>query len=101
MSIAEAKAAMARAYASGEVPKLDSVSPDGLNETWTLGNVLFLLPVVPPDAPPELEYALRLRRDASLSGTCDECGAAFNVKPWEDEGASSLSLGLFRTEVTV
>jgi hypothetical protein len=76
MSIAEAKATMARAYASGEVSKLDSVSPDGMNEIWTLGGVLFLLPAIPADAPPEVEYALSLRRDASLSGQCDMCGAA-------------------------
>jgi hypothetical protein len=95
MSLAEAKAAMARAYASGEVPKLDSVSPDGMNEIWTLGSVLFLLPVIPPDAPPDVEYALRLRRDASLSGQCDVCGAAFDVQHVEDFEDSSLSAGIF------
>lgn len=95
MSVAEAKAAMARAYASGEVPKLDSVSPDGMNEVWTLGDVLFLLPVIPSDAPPEVEYALRVRRDASLSGQCDMCGAAFDVQHVEDAGDGSLSTGIF------
>lgn len=95
MSIADAKAAMARAYAGGDVPQLDSVSPDGMNEIWTLGHVLFLLPVVPPNAPPELEYALRLRRDASLSGQCDECGAACAVLPTENPQTENISAGLF------
>ena len=46
MSIAEQKALLARAYASGETPQLDSVSPDGINEIWKLGDILFLLPLV-------------------------------------------------------
>ncbi len=95
MSTAEAKAAMARAYTSGEAPTLDSVSPDGMTELWKLGDALFLLPVIPPDAPPEVEYALRLRRDASLSGQCDMCGASFSVQPSEDFGTGSVSAGLF------
>jgi hypothetical protein len=95
MSIAEAKAALARAYASGEAPKLDSVSPDGMNEIWILGSTLFLLPVIPDDAPPEVEYALLLRREASFTGQCDMCGAAFGVEPIEDFEASSLSAGTF------
>src|SRR5580693_2524107 len=86
---------MARAYTSGEAPTLDSVSPDGMNELWKLGDVLFLLPVIPPDAPPEVEYALRLRRDASLSGQCEMCGAAFGVQLVEDFGSGSISAGLF------
>jgi len=95
MSVAEAKAAMARAYANGEVPKLESVSPDGMNEIWTLDGVLFLLPAIPPDAPPEFEYALRLRRDASLSGQCDVCGAAFNVQPVDGFEDSNVSSSVF------
>jgi hypothetical protein len=95
MSVAEAKAAMARAYASGEAPRLDSVSPDGMNEIWMLGGALFLLPVVPANAPAEVEYALRLRRDASLTGRCDMCDAAFDVEPVEDFETGSLSAGIF------
>jgi hypothetical protein len=95
VSVVDAKAAMARAYASGATPALDSVSPDGLNEIWKLGNSLFLLPAIPPDAPPELEYALRLRRDASLSGQCDGCGAAFDVESSDNMPASNVSSGLF------
>lgn len=96
MSIADARAAMARAYASGETPKLDSVSPDGMNEIWTIGGVLFLLPVIPEDAPPEVEYALLLRREASFTGQCDMCGAAFDVEFVEDLEPGSLSAGVFR-----
>lgn len=48
---------------------------------WMLGNVAFVLPVIPPDASPELEYALRLRRETSLTGKCDQCGAAVGWKP--------------------
>lgn len=95
MSVAEAKAAIARAFASGETPKLDSVSPDGMNEIWTLGEVLFLLPVIPSNAPPEVEYALRVRREASLTGQCDMCGAAFGVEPVEELEGTSLSAGVF------
>jgi hypothetical protein len=95
MSVAEAKTAMARAYASGKIPKLDSVSPDGANEIWTLGGVLFLLPAIPANAPPEVEYALRLRRDAYLSGQCDMCGAALDVQHTEDFGDTNLSAGIF------
>jgi hypothetical protein len=94
---AEQKALMARApaYASGETPEFDSVSPDGSVETWRLSDLLFVLLVVPPDAPPELEYALRLRRDASLSGQCDDCGAAFDIECLESAGRGSIGTGLF------
>lgn len=95
MSIAEARAIMARAYASGETPKLDSVSPDGINEIWILGGVLFFLPLIPDDAPPEVEYALLLRREATFTGHCDMCGAAFDVEPVEDLEANRLSAGVF------
>lgn len=95
VSIAEQKALLARAYASGETPKLHSVSPDGTNEIWGLGEVLFVLPVVPTDSPPELQYAIRLRRDASLSGKCDECGAAFDIESSEPAGTDSVGTGLF------
>jgi hypothetical protein len=95
MPTPEAKATMARAYASGETPKLDSVSPNGRNEIWSLANVLFLLPVIPPGAPAELEYALRLRRDASLGGQCDECGASFDVAPADELDYAEISTGLF------
>lgn len=80
MGIGDAKAQLARAYAAGEQPKLVAVMPAGRDEAWMLGGVLFLLPVVPNDAPPELEYALRLRRDASLTGTCENCGASFGIR---------------------
>jgi hypothetical protein len=95
MSVPEAKAALARAYRSGEVPRLDSVLPDGINEVWMLGSVMFLLPVIPANAPPEVEYAFRLCRDAYLSGQCETCGATPDVQHVEDFEGTNLSAGMF------
>jgi hypothetical protein len=85
MPVPEAKASMARAYASGKAPKLLAVLPDGHSELWALDDVVFVLPVVPADAPPLFEYALRLRREASLTGACDQCGASLSLEPVEAE----------------
>ena len=79
MDIGDAKAALARAYAASEQPQLAAVLPTGRDEIWTLGGVAFILPIVPSDASPELEYALRLRRDASLVGECENCRASFGI----------------------
>lgn len=43
---------------------------------------MFVLPAVPAGAPPELEYGLRVRRDAVLSGTCEECNASLKADPF-------------------
>jgi hypothetical protein len=88
---AEAKAALARAYAAGEEPRLVSVASSGRDEIWALGDVAFVLPVIPSDAPPELEYSLRLRREACLTGKCDQCNAAFGVQSSKKIGRGNLS----------
>jgi hypothetical protein len=95
MSVPEAKAFMARAYASGKMPKLLSVDPSGTDEVWALDEVAFVLPAVPPDASPLLEYALRLRREATLAGSCDQCGATFRVEAIDEENNTSVGAGIF------
>jgi hypothetical protein len=69
------KAALARAYSNGDEPRYISVAPNGHDEMWGIGGMAFLVPIVPNDAPPELEFALRTRRNALLTGTCPECSA--------------------------
>lgn len=96
MSVPDAKALMARAYASGKTPKLLSVVPNGSDEIWVLDEVAFLVPVVPPDAPPLLEYALRLRREALLSGVCDQCGATHGrIEPIDEAYSSKINSAFF------
>lgn len=48
-----------------------------------MGTCAIVMPVVPADAPPQLEYALRLRRDTMMSGSCERCGATPDVRPIE------------------
>lgn len=81
MGMSELKAALADAYAKGVEAKFISVADNG-DELWRMGSAMFVLPAVPAGAPPELEYALRVRRDAVLSGTCDECGASLDADPF-------------------
>jgi hypothetical protein len=96
MPIADAKAAMARAYASGKRPQFLRVAPTGTDEMWRLGDVLFVMPTVPADAPPLLEYALRLRREAMLTGTCDQCGASFDGEIYSVGSDAAVSDSFFR-----
>ncbi|MGW3993075.1 hypothetical protein ACWEF6_06255 [Amycolatopsis sp. NPDC004772] len=77
MGSADARAKLAEAYATGEEPRYVSVSGQG--EFWAIGDVLVIVPPIPPGAEPQLEYALRLRRDAMLSGSCEGCGAVADV----------------------
>jgi hypothetical protein len=91
MSVPDAKASMARAYASGKPPKLLSIDASGTDELWAIGDVAFVLPAVPPDAPPLLEYALRLRREATLTGACDQCGTNLRIEPIETNGLPNVS----------
>lgn len=77
---AKTKGAMANAYGAGERPRFLSLAPNGHDELWGIGKVMFVLPTVPDDAPPHLEYALRTRRDALLSGICDNCGAVVDFQ---------------------
>jgi hypothetical protein len=80
---ADVKAAMAAAYAAGERPEFVSVMPDGFNEVWSLAGVALVVPIVDPDAPDRLQYALRLRRDTLMSGACPLCGATVDVQAVE------------------
>lgn len=73
------KAALARAYSSGAEPAYLAVAPNGRDELWSIDSMAFVVPVVPNDAPPELEFALRVRRNALLTGQCDECGAVVDT----------------------
>lgn len=95
MSVPDAKAAMARAYASGKEPTLKAVHPSGTDEVWELDGVAFVVPAIPADAPPLLEYALRLRRDATLSGSCERCGTTFDMAPQTESFPSNVSEGFF------
>ncbi|MFF4827096.1 hypothetical protein ACFY20_29545 [Streptomyces sp. NPDC001312] len=81
MGMSELKAALADAYAKGVEAKFVSVADNG-DEIWRMDSAMFVLPAVPAGAPPELEYALRVRRDAVLSGTCEECGASLDADPF-------------------
>lgn len=79
MGIADGKAALAKAYATGRTPTFVSQAPNGRDELWAIDDFAFVVPVVPEDAPLPLQYALRLRRDALLTGSCEDCGAAVGV----------------------
>ncbi|MFI0937493.1 hypothetical protein [Streptomyces sp. NPDC021020] len=70
------KAGMANAYSQGAEPRLVSLMPNGRDELWAVGKFLFVLPAIPPNCPALLEYALRLRREATLTGKCTQCGTA-------------------------
>jgi hypothetical protein len=95
VSVGDAKAALAHAYASGKTPRLLSVAPNGLDELWALADVVFVVPVVPADAPPLLEYALRLRREAMLTGACDQCGASFTVMVIDETETPKVGTSFF------
>ena len=75
MSRVAAKAAFAEAYSQGQRPRRVTLLPSGQDELWAIGSCAFIVPIVPPNASPELEYAIRLRRDALTTGQCDHCGA--------------------------
>lgn len=75
MGEAESKAALASVYSQGKEPRLISVSDSGLDEAWAIGDTLFIVPAIPTGAPPLLEYALRVRREATFTGSCSVCGA--------------------------
>ncbi|MFJ8502497.1 hypothetical protein [Streptomyces avermitilis] len=79
MGEAESKAALAGVYSQGKEPRLISVSDSGLDEAWAIGETLFIVPAIPPDAPPLLEYALRVRREATFTGRCSDCGATVGL----------------------
>ncbi|WP_162257948.1 hypothetical protein [Kitasatospora sp. Root187] len=53
---------------------------------WAIGNAAFLIPAIPPNCPALLEYALRVRREATLTGKCEECSAT--AGSWTFAGAS-------------
>ncbi len=71
-----------------------------MNEMWAVGQVLMMIPVVPHDCSPQLEFALRLRREAMLSGKCEKCGAVPAVEPAVIEMDPPLSQSVFNHKVT-
>lgn len=89
MRSAEFKAALAELYGAGEEPSFISKAPNGFDEVWAIGKCAFIVPVIPGDASPELEYALRLRRGALLTGRCDGCDAV----PGSSEVLDGLNVG--------
>ncbi len=91
MGDAESKAALAGAYSQGEEPQLVGVSPTGLDEAWRIGSALFIVPAIPPDAPPLLEYALRVRREATFTGRCSDCGASVGTLTFANTSDTPLS----------
>ncbi|MEU3568326.1 hypothetical protein AB0E96_07835 [Kitasatospora sp. NPDC036755] len=95
MREADFKAQMAGVYAQGTEPRLLSVLPTGRDEMWAVGNAMFIIPVVPPDAPPLLEYALRLRREATFTGKCGECNATFGIGAFGNLEEISFSAAKF------
>ncbi len=80
MNLADVKAELLLAYQSGVTPEFMGVLNDGEDEAWRLGNVTLALPVIPALAPPDLEYALRLRRETFMSGSCPNCGATVAIQ---------------------
>lgn len=55
------------------VPQLERTTPDGDHEVWQVGPVTVLVPVVPTDAPTELQQALTVHRMAALTTDCPRC----------------------------
>jgi hypothetical protein len=51
MAVSHAKAALARAFSEGHSPAFVPITPSGQSELWQLGDVAFVVPVVPNDAP--------------------------------------------------
>lgn len=91
---AEAMARLSAAYAAGGTPKFVRLLPTG-DELWGLNEVALVVPGVPPDCPPALEYALRLRRDTLISGTCPRCGAVPTIQPPPHGFEGSDDVGIF------
>ncbi|WP_458691255.1 hypothetical protein [Nocardia tengchongensis] len=75
MESAQFKAHLANAYTGKKQSVFISAAPNDFDEIWAIGDVAFVVPVVPDDADPELSYALTLRRHALLTGRCDGCDA--------------------------
>ncbi|MET8381180.1 hypothetical protein [Streptomyces microflavus] len=95
MGGAEEKATLASVYSQGTEPVLVSVSDNGRDEAWGIGTALFVVPAIPPDASPTLEYALRVRREASFTGRCSECNATVGMRTF----ASASGIGVSASEL--
>ncbi|EPD62395.1 hypothetical protein [Streptomyces sp. HGB0020] len=54
------------------VPVLLRTTPDG-NEVWQAGPATVVVPVVPLDAPTEMQQAVTAYRMANLTGRCPHC----------------------------
>lgn len=91
MGEAESKAALAGIYSQGKEPRLVSVSDSGHDEAWAIGDALFIVPAIPPDAPALLEYALRVRREATFTGQCSVCGASVGILTFGNTSDTPLS----------
>lgn len=91
MGEAESKAALAGVYAQGKEPQLISVSESGHDEAWAIGNALFVVPAIPPGASALLEYGLRVRREATFTGTCSICGATVNLLTFGSSARTPLT----------
>ncbi|MGC9381580.1 hypothetical protein [Streptomyces sp. MH13] len=55
------------------VPQLERTTPDGDHEVWQVGPATVLVPVVPTDAPTELQQAITVHRMAALTTDCPRC----------------------------
>src|SRR5688500_15351017 len=91
----EIKAAYAAAWSAGNKPKFVSLLPGSADEAWAIGSCLFVAPIVDPSAPPELQYALHLRREALLTGVCPDCGAVPDVMNLGEHGGLQVTAALF------
>lgn len=100
MSLAEPKAMLVSAYQSGERPVFDSVLPGGRDEVWKLANLAVVMPAIPADAPPQLEFALRVRRETMTAGTCPQCGAVPDFESAVDFGDIPTLAAMFKHRVT-
>jgi hypothetical protein len=50
-------------------------TPDGRGEFVVVGKVAYLVPAITAEMPPRLQRLLRIRREASVTGTCPSCSA--------------------------
>jgi hypothetical protein len=48
--------------------------------------VLFVLPVIDDDEPPERKQGMAIRSAANVAGVCPECGARFVVRETDSSG---------------
>jgi hypothetical protein len=54
---------------------MNVLTSDGRGELVVIDDVVYLFPAITPDMRPRLRRLLRLRREASITGTCPSCSA--------------------------